>query len=60
MIGLTRRRILLSATALVGAGLSTSAEAANGAISLHVVSGGLIVGVGGGSGVLRFRASAIR
>src|ERR1700722_12000064 len=50
----TRRSLLVSAAALAGIGLSTSAEAATGTLALKIVSGGLIVGVGGGSGVLSF------
>jgi len=55
MKNLTRRSILISAAALAGLGLSTSAEAATGSVRLKIVSGGFIVGVGGGSGVLIFR-----
>jgi len=55
MKNLTRRSILISAAALAGSGLSTSAEAATGSVRLKIVSGGFIVGVGGGSGVLIFR-----
>jgi hypothetical protein len=55
MKNLTRRNILISAAALAGSGLSTSAEAATGSVRLKIVSGGFIVGVGGGSGVLIFR-----
>jgi hypothetical protein len=51
----TRRSILASTAILLGAGLTSEAEAATGAIRLHVVSGGFIVGVGGGDGVLTFR-----
>ena len=51
----TRRSILISAAAFAGLGLSTSAEAATGSVRLKIVSGGFIVGVGGGSGVLIFR-----
>jgi hypothetical protein len=50
----TRRSLLVSATALAGFGLSTSAEAATGSVALKIVSGGFIVGAGGGSGVLSF------
>jgi hypothetical protein len=52
---LTRRRILVSAAAVIGAGLTTEAQAATGYIRLHIVSGGFILGVGGGDGVLQFR-----
>jgi hypothetical protein len=52
---LTRRSIVLSGAALVGAGLSGAAEAATGSVALKIVSAGFIVGVGGGSGVLIFR-----
>ena len=55
MKNLTRRSILISAAAFAGLGLSTSAEAATGSVRLKIVSGGFIVGVGGGSGVLIFR-----
>ena len=55
MNNLTRRSILISAAAFSGLGLSTSAEAATGSVRLKIVSGGFIVGVGGGSGVLIFR-----
>jgi hypothetical protein len=51
----TRRSLLVSAAALAGLGLSTSAEAATGSVVLKIVSGGFIVGVGGGSGVLSFQ-----
>jgi hypothetical protein len=51
----TRRRLLVSAAALVGFGLSTSAEAATGTVAFKIVRGGFIVGVGGGSGALSFR-----
>jgi hypothetical protein len=52
---LTRRSIVLSGAALVSASLSGVAEAATGAVTLRIASGGFIVGVGGGSGVLVFR-----
>ena len=55
MKNLTRRSVLISAAAFAGLGLSTSAEAATGSVRLKIVSGGFIVGVGGGSGVLIFR-----
>jgi len=55
MKNLTPRSILISAAAFAGIGLSTSAEAATGSVRLKIVSGGFIVGVGGGSGVLIFR-----
>lgn len=55
MYSLTRRNLLASTVTLLGASLTTEAEAATGSIRLHVVSGGFIVGVGGGSGVLTFR-----
>jgi hypothetical protein len=55
MKNLSPRSLLVSAAALAGFGLSTSAEAATGSVALKIVSGGFIVGVGGGSGVLRFR-----
>jgi hypothetical protein len=51
---ITRRSILASTAILIGAGLTSEAEAATGAIRLHVVSGGFIVGAGGGDGVLTF------
>jgi hypothetical protein len=50
----TRRSLLVSAAALAGFGLSTSAEAATGSVAIKIVSGGFIVGAGGGSGVLSF------
>ena len=55
MYSITRRNLLASTVTLLGALLATEAEAATGAIRLHVVSGGFIVGIGGGSGVLSFR-----
>lgn len=48
----SRRRLLVSAAGLVGAAIATDAEAATGKVRLHIVSGGFIVGVGGGDGVL--------
>jgi hypothetical protein len=50
----TRRSLLVSAAALAGFGLSTSAEAATGSVAIKIVSGGFIIGAGGGSGVLSF------
>jgi lipid-binding SYLF domain-containing protein len=55
MNSFSRRRILVSAAAAVGVGLTTEAEAATGYIRLHVVSAGFILGVGGGDGVLQFQ-----
>src|SRR5271170_2111090 len=55
MKSLTRRSVLISGVTLAFGGFSGTAEAATGSISLHIVSAGFIVGVGGGSGVLGFR-----
>jgi hypothetical protein len=55
MNDVTRRGVLLSGAALVIAALPETAEAATGSVFLKVVSGGFIVGFGGGSGVLTFR-----
>ncbi len=55
MNSMTRRRVLISAAAFVGASAPWPAEAATGAISMKIVSAGFIFGAGGGSGVLTFR-----
>jgi hypothetical protein len=55
MNGITRRFVFLSGAALVTGALSGTAEAATGSVVLNILSGGFIVGVGGGSGVLTFR-----
>jgi hypothetical protein len=52
---LTRRNIVLFGTALIGGAVPGLAEAATGSIYLKIVSGGFIIGAGGGSGVLTFR-----
>jgi hypothetical protein len=52
---LTRRGVLISGAALVGGGLSGTAQAATGSVALKIFSAGFILGVGGGSGVLVFR-----
>jgi hypothetical protein len=52
---LTRRSIMLSGAALVAGCMSQPAEAATGSVILKIVSGGFIIGVGGGSGVLLFQ-----
>ena len=54
MKNLTRRGVLISGTALALGGISGTAQAATGSISLHLFSAGFIFGVGGGSGVLTF------
>jgi hypothetical protein len=46
---------MISGAALAVGGISGTAQAATGTVSLHVVSAGFILGVGGGDGVLRFR-----
>jgi hypothetical protein len=51
---ITRRSLIVSGAALATGGLLTSADAATGSISLHIVSAGFIFGVTGGSGVLTF------
>jgi hypothetical protein len=51
---ISRRIVLISGVAIVS-GLSRIAEAATGSVVLKIASGGFIVGVGGGSGVLVFR-----
>jgi hypothetical protein len=57
MNGVTRRGLLFSGAALVIAALPETAEAATGTVALKIVSGGFIVGFGGGSGVLTFRGA---
>jgi hypothetical protein len=52
---LTRRGLLISWAAVVGGGLSGTAQAATGSVALKIFSAGFIFGVGGGSGVLVFR-----
>ena len=51
----TRRSLIISGAALATGGIVSQAEAATGAISLHIVAAGFIFGVTGGSGVLTFR-----
>jgi hypothetical protein len=51
----TRRSALFFGVAIIGSALSNAAEAASGSVTLKIVSGGFIVGAGGGSGVLRFQ-----
>jgi hypothetical protein len=51
---ISRRIVLISGVAIVS-GSSRIAEAATGSVALRIASGGFIVGVGGGSGVLVFR-----
>src|SRR5579862_4407835 len=54
MNSLTRRAVLTSGAALALGGMSGSAEAATGSISLKIFSASFIFGVGGGNGVLVF------
>jgi hypothetical protein len=54
MKNLTRRGVLISGTALALGGISGTAQAATGSVSLHIVSAAFIFGIGGGSGVLTF------
>ena len=54
MKNLTRRGVLISGTALALGGISGTAQAATGTVSLHIVSAAFIFGIGGGSGVLTF------
>ncbi|MBV8105598.1 MAG: hypothetical protein JO223_13425 [Hyphomicrobiales bacterium] len=49
---ITRRSLIVSGAALATGGLLTSADAATGSITLHIVAAGFIFGVSGGSGVL--------
>jgi hypothetical protein len=49
-----RRNLLLSVIAIAGTALTGGAQAATGRVVLKIVSGGFIVGVSGGSGVLTF------
>ena len=51
---LTRRGVLISGSALALGGISGTAQAATGSVSLHVVSAAFIFGIGGGDGVLTF------
>ena len=53
----TRRSLILSGAGLATAAFVLPAEAASGAVSLHIASAGFIFGVTGGSGTLRFRGS---
>jgi hypothetical protein len=55
MNNLTRRGLLISGAAVVGGGLSGTAQAATGSVALKIFSAGFILGVGGGSGILVFR-----
>jgi hypothetical protein len=53
----TRRNILLFGASLAAGLLPEVAEAATGSVALKIVSGGFIVGAGGGSGVLTFQGA---
>jgi hypothetical protein len=55
MNGITRRGVLFSGAVLVAGVSAGTAEAATGSIALKILSGGFILGVGGGSGVLTFQ-----
>ncbi len=55
MSNVTRRSLILSGAGLATAAFVVPAEAATGAISLHIASAGFIFGVTGGSGTLTFR-----
>jgi hypothetical protein len=57
MEGLTRRNVLFVGAALAGGLLPGVAEAAVGSVAFKVVSGGFIVGAGGGSGMLTFHGA---
>jgi hypothetical protein len=57
MDNVTRRRLILSGAGLATAAFVAPAEAATGAVSLHIASAGFIFGVTGGSGTLRFHGS---
>jgi hypothetical protein len=55
MNSLTRRSLILSGAGLAAGAFIAPAEAATGAVSMHIASAGFIFGVSGGSGVLTFR-----
>ena len=55
MSNVTRRSLILSGAGLATAAFVVPAEAATGAVSLHIASAGFIFGVTGGSGTLTFR-----
>jgi hypothetical protein len=56
MNSFTRRSLIISGGAALATGsFLSSAEAATGSISLHIVSAGFIFGVTGGTGVLTFQ-----
>jgi lipid-binding SYLF domain-containing protein len=55
MSNVTRRSLILSGAGLATAAFILPAEAATGAVSLHIASAGFIFGVTGGSGVFTFR-----
>jgi hypothetical protein len=55
MNSLTRRSLILSGAGLAAGAFAVPAEAATGAVSMHIASAGFIFGVSGGSGVLTFR-----
>ncbi len=58
---ITRRSLLVSGGAALAAGaVATPALAATGSISIRIVSAGFIIGVSGGSGVLRFQGRDYR
>ena len=50
----TRRGLILSGAALAAGGISETAQASTGSISLRIVSAGFVLGVAGGDGVLNF------
>jgi len=54
MIAMTRHSLVISGAGLATGVFVSQAEAATGAISLHIASAGFIFGVTGGSGVLSF------
>ena len=56
----SRRSLILSGAGLATAAFVVPAEAATGAVSLHIASAGFIFGVTGGSGTFTFRDSNIR
>jgi hypothetical protein len=57
MSTITRRSLILSGAGLATTAFVVPAEAATGAVSLHIASAGFIFGVTGGSGTLTFRGS---
>ncbi len=52
---ITRRSLILSGAGLATAAFVAPAEAATGAVAMHIASAGFIFGVSGGSGTLTFR-----